>query len=216
MPFRVNLVANPQPGILQIPTATLRIPYAKSQIPLDLPGLAILLRKFMEIHFKDLIEGQNHLSFQETQESLGLKADEVFLMNPAEIDLLVFRSKDQFIFQVKIKALLEAECARCLTLIRFPFLAEVKFILDQTEAGIGPEMQDDDYQFISQGVPTYNLTPRLREALILSVPMRFLCSPACRGLCTKCGANLNLEECGCKLDEIDSRWGKLEQLLNQE
>jgi len=170
----------------------------------------------MEIRFKDLIEGQNHFSFQETQEALSLKPDEVFLMNPAEIELYVFRSKDKSTFQGKIKALLEGECARCLTLCQFPLQAEIKFILDQTEAGIEPEMQDDDYQFISKGVPTYNLIPRLREALILSVPMRFLCQSDCRGLCPQCGANLNLEECDCKPEQIDPRWGKLEQLLNQE
>ena len=170
----------------------------------------------MEIRFKDLIEGQNHLFFQETQESLSLKPEEVFLMNPAEIDMLVFRSKDKLTFQVKIKALLEGECARCLTLCQFPLQAEIKFILDQTEVTVAPEIQDDDYQFISKGVPTYNLIPRLREALILSVPMRFLCQSDCRGLCPQCGANLNLEECDCKPEQVDPRWGKLEQLLNQE
>lgn len=216
LPFRMSLVPNPQPGIAQILKPILRIFIAQSQIPLDLLGLAILLRKFMEIRFKDLLEGQNYFSFQETQESLSLKPDEAFLMNPAEIDMLVFRSKDKFTFQGTIKALLEAECARCLTLCQFPLQAEIKFILDQTEVAVAPEIQDDDYQFISKAAPAYNLIPRLREALILSVPMRFLCQSDCKGLCPKCGLNLNLETCNCKPEEIDPRWGKLEQLLNQE
>lgn len=213
---RLRFRVNPRVEITQILKLILRIFIAQSQIPLDLPGLAILLRKFMEIRFKDLIEGQNHFSFQETQESLSLKPEEVFLMNPAEIDLFIFKSKDKFTFQGKIKALLEAECARCLTLCQFPLQAEIKFILDQTEVAGAPEIQDDDYQFISKGAPTYNLIPRLREALILSVPMRFLCQSDCRGLCPQCGANLNLEVCDCKPEQIDPRWGKLEQLLNQE
>ncbi|MCK9615682.1 MAG: DUF177 domain-containing protein [Candidatus Omnitrophica bacterium] len=38
----------------------------------------------------------------------------------------------------------------------------------------------------------------LREELLLNFPMKVLCSPACKGLCAGCNANLNIEECRCK------------------
>jgi uncharacterized protein len=37
----------------------------------------------------------------------------------------------------------------------------------------------------------------MREQVVLSVPMKPLCSPECKGLCSNCGANLNQESCGC-------------------
>ena len=37
----------------------------------------------------------------------------------------------------------------------------------------------------------------VRQALIMSLPSRCLCAPDCRGLCPKCGANLNQGECRC-------------------
>ncbi|MEA4815138.1 MAG: DUF177 domain-containing protein [Oscillospiraceae bacterium] len=42
-----------------------------------------------------------------------------------------------------------------------------------------------------------------------------LCSPDCKGLCPRCGANLNLGPCGCK-KETDSRWSALDSLFGSE
>ena len=49
----------------------------------------------------------------------------------------------------------------------------------------------------------------------LSLPSKFLCRKDCKGLCTKCGKNLNDGECGCSHKEIDPRLAKLADLLNQ-
>ena len=42
-----------------------------------------------------------------------------------------------------------------------------------------------------------DLTPEIREDILLAVPARFKCSEECRGLCPGCGANLNREKCRC-------------------
>ena len=40
------------------------------------------------------------------------------------------------------------------------------------------------------------------DAILLSAPNRLLCSKECKGLCPKCGTNLNISTCSCK-DEPD-------------
>jgi uncharacterized protein len=42
-----------------------------------------------------------------------------------------------------------------------------------------------------------DLTPLVHEQIILALPTRPLCGEACRGLCPRCGANLNAAPCGC-------------------
>jgi uncharacterized protein len=37
------------------------------------------------------------------------------------------------------------------------------------------------------------------EQVYLEIPMKPLCSPECRGLCPRCGANLNTETCACRI-----------------
>ncbi len=59
--------------------------------------------------------------------------------------------------------------------------------------------EHEDVSFGAFDGKVVDLRPLLREELILSLPMRFLCSSACRGLCLACGQNLNLGLCepGC-------------------
>lgn len=53
----------------------------------------------------------------------------------------------------------------------------------------------------------------IRETILLSLPLNQICSPDCRGLCMKCGANLNEAECGCDRHIIDPRLAELQRVL---
>ena len=50
--------------------------------------------------------------------------------------------------------------------------------------------------------------------VILDLPTKHLCKESCKGICFKCGKNLNEGECGCSTVEIDPRLQKLKDLLN--
>ena len=49
----------------------------------------------------------------------------------------------------------------------------------------------------------------LKEEIIMSLPLRSLCSETCKGLCPKCGCNKNEKECDCVLSIPDPRWNAL-------
>ena len=57
-----------------------------------------------------------------------------------------------------------------------------------------------------------DLTADIREAILLALPMSFVCSEACRGLCVQCGANLNKAPCACGKPRPTLPWGMLDQL----
>ncbi|MBU4211076.1 MAG: DUF177 domain-containing protein [Kiritimatiellae bacterium] len=57
-----------------------------------------------------------------------------------------------------------------------------------------------------------DLTADIREAILLALPMNFVCSEACRGLCVQCGANLNKAPCACAKPRQTIPWGMLDQL----
>lgn len=50
--------------------------------------------------------------------------------------------------------------------------------------------------------------------VIVSLPMKHLCNEDCKGICPKCGKNLNEGKCGCPEKEIDPRLSALADLLN--
>ena len=51
--------------------------------------------------------------------------------------------------------------------------------------------------------------------VIVSLPMKHLCSEECRGICFKCGKNLNDGDCDCPKKEIDPRLAALADLLKE-
>ena len=51
----------------------------------------------------------------------------------------------------------------------------------------------------------------LREQVLLAVPLKAVCSESCKGLCPRCGKNLNLEACTCP-PVSDQRWNALGQI----
>jgi uncharacterized protein len=55
----------------------------------------------------------------------------------------------------------------------------------------------------------------LREQVLLSLPARALCQPDCKGLCPRCGRNLNTEICACDASQIDPRWTALADLRSR-
>ena len=60
---------------------------------------------------------------------------------------------------------------------------------------------------------TLDLDEVVTTAYILAMDTKNLCSDDCKGLCAKCGADLNLEACRCK-PEVDPRLAALAQLLD--
>ena len=75
--------------------------------------------------------------------------------------------------------------------------------------------ESEDYPefFVLQGTEL-DLQELLSTSLILDMETKFLCREDCKGLCARCGRNLNLGPCGCG-KERDSRFQVLGQLLDK-
>ena len=108
----------------------------------------------------------------------------------------------------------EAKCARCLTEVNGSFT----FGLEKTVAPreILSDLDEDrldDYAIIEDGF--LEMDEMLREQLEMEFPLRFLCKEDCKGLCSKCGKNLNEGDCDCAKGDIDPRLAPLQKLLDQ-
>ena len=54
----------------------------------------------------------------------------------------------------------------------------------------------------------------VRTVFVLNLDSKLLCKPDCKGICHRCGKNLNDGPCDCK-KEIDPRFAALQQLLDK-
>ncbi len=106
---------------------------------------------------------------------------------------------------VNVDSVYHTECARCLEDVSFEvsYQYEDRIVFEETD------------EYISLSGDDFNLEEYVYEELALSLPFRVLCDDYCKGLCPKCGVNLNLSDCECDKEEIDPRWSALKELLNK-
>ena len=75
------------------------------------------------------------------------------------------------------------------------------------------EQAEDEWVFgIHDGCA--DLTDIITTAFVLNMDSQLLCRPDCKGVCFRCGKNLNEGPCGCR-KEPDSRFAVLQQLLDK-
>jgi uncharacterized protein len=106
-----------------------------------------------------------------------------------------------------------AQCARCLVPIDTPVhtdFAEQYYATSPVAHGVGLVEPPLDAKTIGSDFKV-DLTPLLREELILVTPVAALCRPDCAGLCPVCGADLN-ERPHAHDDVVDIRWSALQGL----
>ena len=110
----------------------------------------------------------------------------------------------RFYWHGTIEGDVDLPCRRCLGDASGHVSEEAHLIF--AEAG-SEELQDDpDVYLLDERRPELDLRPALREQWLLHVPGFALCREDCQGLCPTCGADLNVEPCGCASSAADPRW----------
>lgn len=104
-------------------------------------------------------------------------------------------------------------CDRCLEPVRYPFQLSIIRTLDLrlTEEERIAALDEQPY------VQGYNLDvdQLVRDELLLNLPMKVLCAEDCKGICNRCGANLNYETCGCDRTVPDPRMSVIQDIFKQ-
>jgi uncharacterized protein len=109
---------------------------------------------------------------------------------------------------------LELRCARCLE----PVLRDVAGDFDLVYRPLGADagVEERSVRGAETDIAYYQgegllLEDVLREQVLLAVPFKAVCNEACKGLCPRCGTNLNLETCACQ-PVPDEHWGALHEI----
>lgn len=132
----------------------------------------------------DVIKLKENLAddFEESLEPGGFDAGTEDVKYKGNIVISTEARKENNILFTKTRfcAAAEYKCSRCLKEYTRTIEKDFKkeYPLDKAE------------QFV-------DITQDIREEVILDYPVKFLCKPDCRGLCPKCGKDLNDGECSC-------------------
>jgi uncharacterized protein len=158
--------------------------------------------------------------------ALGPDDPDYRVVFPVELSMDVSRvGADVFQASGRVQTRLEFACSRCLESYEVPIDAtfELRYV-PQPQAGDASASEDhaDEREIGEDDLTTafykdglLDIGDLVREQFLLALPMKPLCSDACRGLCPQCGANRNRTDCGCSAAWEDPRLAPLKSLLNR-
>ncbi|SNX55571.1 DUF177 domain-containing protein [Thermoanaerobacterium sp. RBIITD] len=125
--------------------------------------------------------------------------------SPVNVSGTIAGGDQGILLKLLVSSSIIATCDRCLEEFVYDFKIPIDEILNNMDEDYSLEVEDDKL----------DLTKIVIENIVLSLPMKFICSINCKGLCPVCGKNLNHEKCNCQRKEIDPRLSVLNKLLQK-
>ncbi len=131
------------------------------------------------------------------------------------LDVILSRSGENILVKGTVGFTLKLPCSRCSKeiLTRKTEKIEVRYVPDtlfETEF----ELTETDVNTVFYQGNIVDLEQPVRDAIVLSIPMKFVCKADCKGLCPRCGKDLNEGKCSCTERGVDPRWQALGKLLH--
>ena len=163
----------------------------------------------MRLDLRELIVNPDrHLPFHLELETDNLDFPSVQkYLNPPVADGVVYNEAGILHMRGTITADMLCICDRCGQQFESVKETAVDAVLVEEESEDNPEL------FVLEGTEI-DAQEVLSTCFILDMETKFLCREDCKGLCARCGKNLNLGPCRCG-KEIDPRFAVLEQLLDK-
>lgn len=170
----------------------------------------------MWIDVSEIAEEPLPVDLSEPLESFSISDSELRLENTVEVHGEITKIEENFLLTGTLDANLIFSCDRCIEEYLFPLHLDLNmlFLFHEESASVKASNEEDLGLYFFTG-ESIDLGLALRETILLSLPMKRLCSEGCLGLCPYCGTNLNLSSCDCNSEEIDPRLEILKRLKNR-
>lgn len=151
------------------------------------------------------------LSFEQDVFESGLGSFPITHKRPFTLKLCNIESRKLEI-SGEMELTLSATCDRCLCDVSVPIQIQFQreFPIEEKQLVV-QDIEDTDY-IIGTSLDTNELA---KSEILLHWPMKILCKDDCKGLCSKCGADLNYEECGCDRTVLDPRMAAIQDIFNK-
>ncbi|MCX5707316.1 MAG: DUF177 domain-containing protein [Candidatus Omnitrophica bacterium] len=134
----------------------------------------------MEVDTRQIPEEGLILTEEFNPKTLDLGTEMIKFLSPLKARADISKSYNAVGVSLSLNALVSFDCSRCLNEARVSLdkQVELNFAIDKLD-------------------PLILLDPVIREEIILDYPIKPLCKDDCKGLCLKCGGNLNEGGCHC-------------------
>ncbi len=161
--------------------------------------------------------GQQHRFRMEPGDWRPTESEEgvVALAGPLTLDADIQRAGKNIVLKGHLQGVVQVRCDRCLGVFERNVDTAFSVFLSlpgdsDAEAELELEEEDLDVEFPSG--EELDIHELIREQVLLEQPIKRLCSEGCKGLCTRCGKNLNEGACECSTESGHPAFQKLKEL----
>ncbi|MGN1050378.1 MAG: YceD family protein [Selenomonadaceae bacterium] len=152
-------------------------------------------------------------SFASDAESIGALSDTFSFEGEVLVKGTITYTGIAFRLEGSISCTKSFDCDRCL---EHTIQQQELDFCENFKQGAEPEPsgeQSEDVNYFDGD--TVDILDLVRDNMLAAQPLNNICNADCRGLCLKCGANLNHGDCGCDRFVVDPRLAALQQLLEK-
>jgi len=124
-------------------------------------------------------------------------------------------NKHQFKIEAETALVFAIPCSRCLEEVNTKIFINTSKVIDMNrleDNECNDEEVEENRTFISE--KTLDVDKFIYGEILVNLPMKVLCSEDCKGICNRCGTNLNHNTCGCDTTEPDPRMAKILDVFN--
>lgn len=167
------------------------------------------------VELEDIPAAGLEISFNLKPSYFEIAADEFNISEHVLFDCSLTKKGREVYVQGDMKTDLRLVCARCLASFIVPLNVHLEIdYLPKWILGLEEEVEleaGDLNKYYYEG-DSINLKDAVRDYIVTAVPIKPLCSEECKGLCHKCGKNLNVETCSCSGEDFNDRFEVLKLL----
>ena len=156
-----------------------------------------------------------HEHYENVFEPAAFKRDDDYrIAAPVNLAFDIHKDKETFRLVGRVRSILELTCGRCLEPFRWNVDEPFELTYEPRPAAVKSEQEigEEDFSAAYYDDDEIDLEQLVKERFEMSLPMKPLCSEACKGLCPQCGTNLNHGACDCKPEWEDPRLAVLKKL----
>lgn len=163
----------------------------------------------IKIKVSNLANGRYDYEF--TGKTTEIDVSEPYIGN-YNTKVVLSKFDNQIILDAETRIAANLICDRCTSEFQSIITSKYRMIYLFMLNAENSENEKIDVVYLHPETDRIDLSEDIRDYALLALPMKKLCSEDCKGLCPKCGKNLNDGLCNCKDEKIDPLWEPLQKL----
>lgn len=151
------------------------------------------MKSFLQVDVTELPAGETFLTGEILLKDFEFSEEDVALKSPIQVEIRLQKLGSHILAEGEAKVLAEMTCGRCVERFQAPLQGSmfIQYIPASEVKSDGDEGVVEAEAVVPYEGKIVDLLDDVRQTVVLSVPIKKICRPDCRGLCPTCGKNLN-------------------------